>query len=603
MGGKDLAAWLSVGLALAVTLATLPLIWTPLRLQAYCSLVHADWYLYVLGTQLAAMPLLLVLAGRPRSRGGWSVFALANVELAGLAYLSAEDLLNVAAIHGLVLGLRIAILSMWLFVLLGIPVVIWHVSTRRRAPATQVSTLGKLWFSSLVFLLLAEPSAALFARVLDNPDRLALPANLPLPPPNELHVAFVGESTMAGFPYRKFGIPKVVGWQLEQMYPNRKVVLDDLSAVGLNLRTALKRLNTLTVRPQLLLLYSGHNEFFYDVEELATDLDTPWERFDGLLEWSPLFRMLDQRISRHIGVQELEAQGARSLVDRPIASPEACEKRLARFGGQLEQLASWCERLKIDELWFVPAGSEADYAPNRSWLNPPATVFQRAQIESLAQEGRSLQDAGRWHEAVDKYRDAVLRYPGFAEFDFQLAECLMHEGKRAEAALCYSRALESDGLPVRMTAPWRQMVAAVAGRYEIPFLDADDVLRPHTKAGILDRSVFLDYVHPNLRAYYHLGMAAIERLGSDKPWLQQVGPPQAPAHTDFASAIASAGFTRERPGTRLSPHGRGRPLDDAAPLRERATHARRPAVRRVEPPAREGANQPGPSRHRIPEIA
>src|SRR5580704_16980403 len=49
---KDLAAWLSVGLALAVTLATLPLIWTPLRLQPYLSLVHADWYLDVLGAQL-----------------------------------------------------------------------------------------------------------------------------------------------------------------------------------------------------------------------------------------------------------------------------------------------------------------------------------------------------------------------------------------------------------------------------------------------------------------------------------------------------------------------------------------------------------------------
>jgi len=541
--GKDLAAWLALGLAIAVTLATAPLIWTPLRLQPYRSLVHADWYLYVLGAQLVAMPLFLVVAGRPRSRRAWCLFVLANLELAGIAYLSAKDLLNVAAIHVLMLGLRLFIASLWLFVLFGLPLVVWRLVTRVRPASTGLPWLGKLWFSALVFLLLAEPSAALLARVLDNPNRLALPANLPLPPPNELHIAFVGESTMAGFPYMKFGIPKVVGWQLEQMYPNRKVVLDDLSAVGLNLRTALKRLNTLTVRPQLLLLYSGHNEFFYDVEELATDLDTPWERFYGLFEWSPLFRVLDQRISRHIGVQALEGQGTRSLVDRPIASPEARAKRLARFEGQLEQLAGWCERLKIDELWFVPAGSEADYAPNRSWQSRSPTVFQRAQIESLAQEGRSLQDAGRWHEAVDKYRDAVSRYPGFAEFHFQLAECLMHEGNRTEAALNYSRALESDGLPVRMTAPWRQKVTAVAGQHEIPFLDAEDVLRPHTKSGILDRSVFLDYVHPNLRAYYYLGMAAIERLGSDNPWLQQVGAPPTPAHTDFASAIASAGFT------------------------------------------------------------
>ena len=194
--------------------------------------------------------------------------------------------------------------------------------------------------------------------------------------------------------------------------------------------------------------------------------------------------------------------------------------------------------------------------------------FSAPQIESLAQEGRSRQEAGRWHEAVAQYRDAVLRYPGFAEFDFQLAECLMHEGDRTEAALHYAQALESDGLPVRMIAPWRQMVAEVAGRHEIPFLNTDDVLRPHTKAGILDRSVFLDYVHPNLphvlppgdgchrAARIRQAVAATSRPAAGS------GPHRLRLRDRFSR------LHRERPGTRLSPHGRGRPLDDAAALRE-----------------------------------
>jgi tetratricopeptide (TPR) repeat protein len=537
------AAWLALGLAAALTLATVPLIWTPLRLQQYRSLMHSDWYLYVLGAQLVAMPAFLVIGGRPRSVRGWCVFALANAELAALAYLSAQDLLNVAAVHVLVLGLRVAILSLWLFVLGGIPIIAWRLANRPRGAARSASALGKLWFSALVFLLASEPSAALVGRVLDDPNRLAFPASLPDPPPGELHVAFVGESTMAGFPYLKFGIPKVVGWQLEQMYPERKVVLDDLSAVGLNLRTALARLDRLTVRPQLLVLYSGHNEFFYDVEELATELDTPWERFDWLFERSPLFRVVDRRISRYAGVQDLEAQGARTLVDRPIASPEAHEKRLARFDTQLGRLAGWCGRLQIAELWFVPAGSEADYAPNRSCLDQGPTDAEREEIASIEGEGCLLQASGRFGEAADRYRKGLDVYPNFAEFHFQLAECLLHEGRPADASPHYAQALEDDGLPVRMLATWRQKVSEVAARHAIPVVETDAVLRPYTSAGILDRSVFLDYVHPNLRAYYDLGMAAIARLGSDKPWLQQVGQPQAPAHTDFASAIAWAGFT------------------------------------------------------------
>ena len=94
----------------------------------------------------------------------------------------------------------------------------------------------------------------------------------------------------------------------------------------------------------------------------------------------------------------------------------------------------------------------------------------------------------------------------------------MQRGQATQAARYYAQALESDGLPVRMTAPWRQKVAEVARRHAIPVLDADAILRPHTKSGILDRSVFLDYVHPNLRGYYDLGMAASERIASDRSW-------------------------------------------------------------------------------------
>jgi tetratricopeptide (TPR) repeat protein len=536
------AAWLSLGLAVAATLATLPVIWTPVALQTYRSVIHAEWHLYLLAAQLLTLPIFLLIGGLPRSRGGWLLFFLANIEMAALACLSALDLLNLAAIHALVLGLRVAILSLWLFVIGGALVAIANPWIRWR-PLGEISTLAKLWLSAFLFLLAAEPSAALLAHLLDKPNRLSLPQTLPEPPPRELHVAFVGESTMAGFPYMTFSIPKVVGWQLEQMYPGHKVVLDDLSAVGLNLHAALDRLNKLTVRPQLLLLYSGHNEFFYDVEELATDVDLPWERFDWLFEWSPLFRVLDRRISRQLGVHALESQGTRTLVDRPIASPEARERRLARFGAQLEQLAQWCEDHQIFGVWFEPAGSEADYAPNRSCLEHAATNSERQEIEAIENEGRALQEAGRWKEAGAKYQAAVDRFPGFAEFHFQLAECLMHERLAALPRSQYVEALELDGLPVRMTKPWRDKVRQVARHHAIPLVSSDRVLRPATPSGILDRTVFLDYVHPNLRAYYRLGMRAVEGIGKN-PWItEKLGEPERAADVGFGAAIAWAGFT------------------------------------------------------------
>ena len=64
---------------------------------------------------------------------GWLIFVIANLEIVTIAGLSARNLLGLAAIHAMVLGLRLAIGSLWLFVLIGIPVVIWRLATTRRA--------------------------------------------------------------------------------------------------------------------------------------------------------------------------------------------------------------------------------------------------------------------------------------------------------------------------------------------------------------------------------------------------------------------------------------------------------------------------------------
>jgi tetratricopeptide (TPR) repeat protein len=546
---KNLAAWLAAGVALIATLATVPLIWTPISLQWYHEALHAEWHICLIVALVLTMPLCLLFGGWPRSWAGRFVFLFANLEILAIACLSALHLLQIAAVHVLVLGLRVAILSLWLYVLIGLPFVVWSVATRRRRPrqlnqsAAAGSVWGKLWFSALLMLLIAEPTAAFLPRVLDK-HKLTFPTSLPDPPADELHLAFVGESTMAGFPYLKFGIPKVVGWQLEQMYPSRKIVLDDLSAVGLNLQTACARLDRLKVRPQLLLLYSGHNEFFYDVEELATDLETPWERFDGLFASSPLFRLLDRRIPRDVGSsRELEGALDRALVDRSVASAEARAKRLVRFEKQLESLAEWSDRQHIASLWFVPTGTEADYAPNRSYIDPSPSESTREDIESRSRSARALQHAGHWKEAADKYEEALARYPGFAEFHFQLAESLMHDGRPQQATPHYAQALELDGHPVRMLGPWRQKIVEVAGRHAIPLIDADAVLRRHTPHGMLDRSVFLDYVHPNLQSYYGLGMAAAAQIRQMNPFPPHEGEPRKPAHIDFADAIAWAHFT------------------------------------------------------------
>ncbi len=557
---------IAIGVGLLVAVGSVILVCSPETLMSSMAVLRAEWFLYVGIIQVAMIAAIVRTGGFPRSLAGRLTFVAVNLELVTVELLSYQHLLDVGVDHSLELGVRIAIIGTWGLVLAGLPIVAWRVWRYSHGRGSAPQTLGKLWFSAAVLLLVGEPCALLVERFYRQSETVRLPASLPAAPDGELRIAAIGESTMAGFPYTKrFGIAEVVAWRLGEASPGRKVVLDNMAEPGLNLQRAIERAGALPYRPHLLLLYSGHNEFFYDHDEFFYDHEqtsgddtSPWCGLDRWLNWSPAFTLFDRRISRRL-VRRV-AVGRPSperIVEERLASAKCQQYRLERFHEQLEQLAAWCGRLQIPTLWFVPAGLEADYEPNRSSLSHRATDEERDDLFRITGEAKSLQLAGRYGQAADIYRRSLDRYPGFAAFHFRLAECQMRLGDRKDAARNYALALESDGYPIRMLEPFRRQVAETASRFGVPTIDAQDVLRPCTPFGILDRSVFLDYAHPNLRSYYLLGMAAFAKVEEAKllpdfvsrTSVQTAGPLVAiqkndrdARRIDFASAIKWARF-------------------------------------------------------------
>lgn len=537
-------AWLATLVAAALTAFSATLPWAGPGPFGTEGTFNAEWYLYLLGFQVVLMAAIVATCGFPKERTGRAVFVAANLTLIAVAVLVSRFALRTALFHGAQIAMRILIAGAWITVILGFPIVVWMFIRSRRGTPSGSLFPAKLWLAALMTLLVAEPVAALVERVERSGERLAFRSSLAASAAGELRIAAVGESTMAGFPYNgRYGIPEVAAWQLRQMYPERKVIVENLARDGMNLRKAIQSLQQLTTKPDLLLLYSGHNEFFYDLEELWTDIDFAWERYDSYLNWSPLFRLFDRRLLRGEAKRDLKGDSGRRLIDRNIATQKMHAVRLERFRSQLEQLAAWCMQQGIPCLWFVPAGSESDFEPNRSHLERSATDVERRALELAVETGRKREAAGDRKGAAKVYRDTLVLFPNFAELEYRLAECLASFGEFDEAREFYARALEHDGQPIRMTGVYRRQVQEVAEAFRIPVVNVADVLRRHAANGILGRSVFVDYVHPNLRAYFHLGMATVATIRESGLLESRFGPPKSPAEVDFAASIRSAELT------------------------------------------------------------
>jgi len=265
-------------------------------------LLVVEWPIWMLVCQFLCMGTIVWIHGLPASGRHWLVFILANGLLLAFAALEAVKLLDFVVTRSLQAALRLSVVGLWGFMLVGGPLVFRWIWRRRGFGPRHSFPLAKWWFVSVLLLATAEPLAVLIDW---HRHRLKFPQFDKMPQASELHVVALGASTMIGHPYDpKFGIPEVFAWRLQQMYPDRKVVLHNLAEEGINLRQAVARLEHLEVRPHHLLLYSGHNEFYHEMEELAKKANNPFRFLDRWLDWSPTFRMLSRPLSERLAVRK-----------------------------------------------------------------------------------------------------------------------------------------------------------------------------------------------------------------------------------------------------------------------------------------------------------
>lgn len=498
------------------------------------TMFRPTWVMLMPVVQLVLGIGLLLWCGRARANVlNVAIATLMHLAWVGIYLFSQPELVAFgtldAAIH---LGLPLA----WLFAVGGLFIAPWCLRRRRFG-------ILKAWLAVSTMLYTAESGCRLLEALAS--DEIAFALDLPQGFPElgnaeVIHIAAIGESSTLGHPYQpKFGFPQVFLWRLEQHYPGRKFVLHNLAVGGFNLRKAANELQNLRVRPHLLLIYSGHNEFYHDMHELG-EVQLPWDGVDPWIEWSALFRRLDAWTTDKRSTWKFRL-GQRELFDRALIPPKAHEVRLARFKAQCEELSRFCREQEITPIWFVPAASESGFEPNRSLK--PAWVTQSA-ADELAREFQDIRQSDCETASV-WYRAALERLPDFAEFHFRLAECLEEAGEFELARYHYGRALDGDGFPIRAQAGYRDAIRQTAKAADQLCIETGEVLRPYAPGRILGADLFHDNVHMTLKGYYLTGLAGAESLIESGRLDRELGPPQQVEPLTLGQATKRAGLDQD----------------------------------------------------------
>ena len=266
------------------------------------------------------------------------------------------------------------------FVSVGLAVLgVMVIRARRRDAARPVlSRLLLLCGAALAGILMAEGAAAVWMlRTHRHPALPVLSTRSGGSDDDEINVAVIGGSAAFGLPFEKWlSTGHIVAWQLAETIPDRKVRLDVLAEPGVHLERMHQKLADYRKKIDVLIIFSGHNEFTYRYswsrspeyyrDEIPFRPGRILKRLAVL--FSPLCGMIQEGIEANGLGDPPPPEVTRQLVDVPACTADEYAERLNDFRRRLEAIVAHCERTGTLAVLLIPPGNDSGFEPNRSAL-------------------------------------------------------------------------------------------------------------------------------------------------------------------------------------------------------------------------------------------
>ena len=228
----------------------------------------------------------------------------------------------------------------------------------------------------------------------------------------------MGGSSAQGVPYdRWLSIGKIIAWKLQDAIPDRPIRLNIIARAGDTLEMQHKALSNLQRRPDLLVIYSGHNEFYsrlwwaHNIDHYVNDRrPARWTAVAERLErFSPLCVLISESVDKcRIAIPPPSDTG-RSLVDVPNFTALEYSEILSDFQRRLEEMVSYAERSRALPVLILPPGNDAgfrtesvvpafdDPTPRAQHLRSRVPVDERRRNRRSSDRDRMLSSSDRPH--------------------------------------------------------------------------------------------------------------------------------------------------------------------------------------------------------------
>ncbi len=324
----------------------------------------------------------------------------------------------------------------------------------------------------------------------------------------EFRLLCIGESSMFGTPYQNdASIPAILQKQLRHLYPRREITVINLGASAINTNVIADFIpQTLELKPDAVVIYTGHNEFYGPDGVGASWLERTWPFLTRMKYAARDFRIihfiqhwlrshwLSHNPSAEQNLMRQVSEGSH------VRSGSRQERRIVRnFDHNLQGILNFYKASRIpvivsdiaSNLVFPPFASES------AWYND--------RLEASLPSDRSplpIDTLLEWHSRDTS--NALLEY--------SIGSFFLREGDSTRARPFLDRARDEDLLTFRAPSVINATIDSVCLRTGTPCYSTVHLFDSLSPGHIPGYGLFWEHLHPRAEGYYDIADLFLKKL-------------------------------------------------------------------------------------------
>ena len=303
--------------------------------------------------------------------------------------------------------------------------------------------------------------------------------------PESIRIVSLGGSTMAGFPYGRFGSPSgMLKQRINASHPELDIELISVAMSSINTFSLLDYVDeVIDISPDAILIYAGHNEYL-GVMGVGSSFAGKGSYSANLLflkfkEWR-LYQLIQKTYYELVthNRQETENKSKRTLMaqvakEKDIAYQSPLfEAGKAQFEQNLRLILAKFKAAGIPVYLSTIASNEKDQAP--------------------------------FNSSKDKKYNADTAY--------QKGKASLKNARTQQAKAYFSNARDYDLLRFRAPSEFNAIIKQSAEQHGAYLVDAKRALEDVASQGIIGNELMLEHLHPNARGYFEIAEAFYQSL-------------------------------------------------------------------------------------------